>query len=65
MKFHSGKPLIIVATIAFGIGIDCLDVKLLVYLDIPKGPEHYYQQIGCAGRDGDVAEAIYLDVAKA
>lgn len=69
LRFRSGEPLIIVATIAFGMGIDRPDVRLVVHLDMPKGPEHYYQQIGRAGRDGDMAEAVLLyngnDVAKA
>ncbi|MDI2090138.1 DNA helicase RecQ [Commensalibacter oyaizuii] len=69
LRFRSGEPLIIVATIAFGMGIDRPDVRLVVHLDMPKGPEHYYQQIGRAGRDGDPAETVLLyggeDIVKA
>ncbi|WP_338329361.1 RecQ family ATP-dependent DNA helicase, partial [Commensalibacter sp. Nvir] len=69
LRFRSGEPLIVVATVAFGMGIDRPNVRLVVHLDMPKGPEHYYQQIGRAGRDGDRADAILLysgeDFAKA
>lgn len=69
LRFRSGEPLIIVATVAFGMGIDRPDVRLVVHLDMPKGPEHYYQQIGRAGRDGDPAETVLLyggeDIVKA
>ncbi|CAI3925880.1 DNA helicase RecQ [Commensalibacter papalotli (ex Botero et al. 2024)] len=69
LRFRSGEPVIIVATIAFGMGIDRPDVRLVVHLDMPKGPEHYYQQIGRAGRDGDPAETVLLyggeDIVKA
>lgn len=69
LRFRSGEPLIIVATVAFGMGIDRPDVRLVVHLDMPRGPEDYYQQIGRAGRDGDLAETVLFyngaDVAKA
>ncbi len=59
-QFMSGKLNCIVATIAFGMGIDKSDIRNVVHFDLPKSIENYSQEIGRAGRDGAQSQCLVL-----
>lgn len=59
-RFMDGGVQVVVATVAFGMGIDKSNIRYVCHMHVPRSMEGYYQEIGRAGRDGDYSEALLL-----